>query len=287
LYARLTLTHNELIVPLTIISFNINSLRARLHQLSAIIDRYSPDIILLQETKVQDHDFPLQEIHHLGYEAQFFGQKTHYGVATLYKTGLVSVQKGYPWDDEVAQKRFIHTIHTLSTGERLHVMNGYFPQGESRDHPTKFPYKTKFYADLMRYLSEIPNTELALIGGDFNISHTDADIGIGAINAKRWLATGKCSFLPEERVWFNQLMSWGWSDTFRTQHPADQDTPPLYSWFDYRSKGFEDQPKRGLRIDLLLASPALQTRLSQTGIDYDIRAMEKPSDHAPVWATFS
>ena len=107
------------------------------------------------------------------------------------------------------------------------------------------------------------------------------DIGIGEENRKRWLRTGKCSFLPEEREWMERLLGWGLVDTFRTANPATQDR---FSWFDYRSKGFDDN--RGLRIDLLLASAPLAERCIETGIDYDIRSMEKPSDHAPVWATF-
>jgi exodeoxyribonuclease-3 len=274
-------------VSLTIVSFNINSLRARLHQLNAVIEHHQPDIIMLQETKVQDIDFPLTDILALGYDVVFHGQKTHYGVATLYKLPLIKDQKGYPWDDEMAQKRFIHTIHALPSGDPLHILNGYFPQGEERDHPTKFPYKERFYAELMTYCQTIPKTDLAILGGDFNISHTDLDIGIGEINAKRWLKTGKCSFLPEERAWFNDLMSWGWTDTYRFQHPSPLEEQRHYSWFDYRSRGFEDEPKRGLRIDLLLASQPLQDRLLSTDIDYQIRGMDKPSDHAPIIATFT
>lgn len=117
--------------------------------------------------------------------------------------------------------------------------------------------------------------------GDLNISPTDKDIGIGENNMKRWLRSGKCSFLPEEREWLGKLLNWGLVDTYRQMHPNTDDK---FSWFDYRSKGFDDN--RGLRIDLVLASPSLAKRCVATGIDYDIRAMEKPSDHAPVWAEF-
>lgn len=271
---------------LTTIAFNINSLRARLHQLEAIIQSHQPEIILLQETKVQDADFPLDAVQTLGYDVEFHGQKTHYGVATLSKLPLVSVQKGYPWDDEAAQRRFIHTRYQLPDGRHIDVMNGYFPQGESRDHAIKFPYKERFYQELNDYLTQFSPQDLILMGGDFNISHTDLDVGIGEQNAKRWLRTGKCSFLPEEREWFEKLMQWGWTDTYRHQHPNPDEADREYSWFDYRSRGFEDTPKRGLRIDLLLASPALQASLLATGIDYEARAMEKPSDHAPIWAKF-
>ena len=266
-------------VSINIVSFNINSLRARLHQLQAIIDQHQPDLILLQETKVQDHEFPLAEIQSLGYEAVFHGQKTHYGVATLSKLPLISSQLGFSSDDNTAQKRFIHSQYLLPNQQILHVMNGYFPQGESRDHETKFPYKEKFYADLNKHIANIPASNLAIMGGDFNIAHTDIDIGIGTQNAKRWLQTGKCAFLPEERAWMEHLLSWGWIDTYRYQHPQVTQEERQYSWFDYRSRGFEDIPKRGLRIDFLLASQGLMPHLIETGINYPIRGMDKPSDH--------
>lgn len=274
-------------MSITLVSFNINSLRARLHQLNAVIERHRPDIIMLQETKVQDVDFPIDDIRALGYDVVFHGQKTHYGVATLSKLPLIFSQKGFPWDADDAQRRLIHTRYALADGKTLDVINGYFPQGEERAHPVKFPYKTRFYDELNRYCADLSPDSYAVMGGDFNISHTDLDVGIGEVNAKRWLRTGKCSFLPEEREWMDKLMQWGWVDTYRSQHPSPIEAERLYSWFDYRSKGFEDTPKRGLRIDLLLASNALESHLVETGIDYDTRGMGKPSDHAPVWATFT
>jgi len=117
--------------------------------------------------------------------------------------------------------------------------------------------------------------------GDMNISSTDRDIGIGEESRKRWLRTGKCSFLPEEREWMDRLLGWGLVDTWREHNPEVADR---FSWFDYRSKGFDDN--RGLRIDLVLASKTLASHCVETGIDYEIRSMEKPSDHAPIWSTF-
>ena len=118
--------------------------------------------------------------------------------------------------------------------------------------------------------------------GDINISPADNDIGIGPANAKRWLKTGKCSFQPIEREWLKTLMDWGFVDTFRQLHP---DTTDKYSWFDYRSKGFVDN--RGLRIDVILATPSLAERCVEADVDYELRGIEKPSDHAPIWSTFS
>lgn len=268
-----------------IVSFNTNGIRARAHQLQALKEQYDPDIIGIQETKVQDAEFPLEMVEALGYRAHFHGQKGHYGVALLSKQEPVSLQKGYPFDGEDAQRRLITGVYETADGGKVTVINGYFPQGESRDHETKFPNKRRFYADLMRYLEEgfSPDERLVLIG-DMNIAPGDNDIGIGEDNAKRWLRTGKCCFLPEEREWLQTLAGWGLQDVYRQCHP---DVNDRFSWFDYRSRGFEREPKRGLRIDLILATKSLAGTCADAGIAYDIREMEKPSDHCPIWATFS
>jgi len=264
-----------------IVSFNINGLRARPHQLQALIETHQPDVIGLQETKVADEQFPRAEVEALGYHVEYHGQKGHYGVALLSRQAPQNLIKGFPWDGEESQRRFIGATFTDAQGQPLHVFNGYFPQGESRGHATKFPAKAQFYADLQRLLEERFSPEQGVVVmGDFNISPEDCDIGIGADNARRWLRTGKCSFLPEEREWLARLRQWGLVDSFRHLHSAVADR---FSWFDYRSRGFEDDPKRGLRIDLIMASRGLLPRLAEAGIDYEVRSMEKPSDHAPVW----
>ncbi|WP_444994443.1 exodeoxyribonuclease III [Aliikangiella sp. IMCC44359] len=265
-----------------VISFNINSLRARPHQLEEIVKVHSPDVIALQETKVDDSQFPHDIVEKIGYHAVFHGQKGHYGVATLSKEVPISCEKGFPGDADDAQRRVIITEHKTQSS-RLFVFNGYFPQGESRNHPTKFPAKQKFYQDLNDYLTPERLNNNWVVVGDMNISFKDQDIGIGEVNAKRWLRTGKCSFLPEERAWLQNIVDKGLSDTFRKFNETVADR---FSWFDYRSKGFNDDPKRGLRIDLILATEKLYAQCIDVGIDYDIRGMEKPSDHAPIWADF-
>jgi exodeoxyribonuclease-3 len=163
----------------------------------------------------------------------------------------------------------------------MSVFNGYFPQGESRDHPVKFPAKTLFYKELNEFLKSFAMDQVPLVVmGDYNIAPQDIDIGIGEDNAKRWLKTGKTSFLPEEREWFDALVALGLYDGFRLCHAQENN---IFSWFDYRSKGFEREPRRGLRIDHLLVSEKLRSAVVNAGIDYDIRAMQKPSDHAPAW----
>ncbi|WP_371372552.1 exodeoxyribonuclease III [Thalassotalea aquiviva] len=266
-----------------IISFNINGLRARLHQLQALIDKHQPDIIGLQEIKVHDEAFPLEAVQAMGYHVYFHGQKAHYGVAILSKKEADIIEKGFPSDNEESQKRMIMITTTNDKGEKIKVLNGYFPQGENINHEVKFPYKRKFYSDLMHYLEQHHHPdENIVIMGDINISPLDLDIGIGEANRKRWLKTGKCSFQPEEREWLATLMNWGFKDTFRQLHPLKEQR---YSWFDYRSRGFDDN--RGLRIDVILATENLSKKCIESDVDYELRGIEKPSDHAPIWSTFA
>lgn len=266
------------------VSFNVNSVRLRLHQLQELVKTHDPDVIGLQETKVVDKDFPLDALKDMGFHCAFAGQKTHYGVAMLSKTPMSDVHTGFKSDTAEAQKRLITATIQSPAGTRVTVINGYFPQGEKRDHPVKFPAKQKFYSDLQNKLESEhdPASNLLLIG-DFNIAPVDQDLGIGADNVKRWLRQGATSFLPEEREWFERLSSWGLDDSYRLKYADKDDT---FSWFDYRSKGFDRDPKRGLRIDHLLCTSSMSKRLIDSGIDYNIRAMEKPSDHCPVWSSF-
>ncbi len=266
-----------------LVTFNINGIRARPHQLQRIAEELAPDVIGLQETKVRDEEFPREMVEALGYHVVYHGQKGHYGVALLSRQPPLSISLGFPHDGAEAQRRLVTATYACPGGTELTVINGYFPQGESRDHPVKFPAKQKFYADLIDHLGKCYDpTQRVAVMGDFNISHTDRDIGIGEDNSKRWLRTGKCSFLPEERDWFDRLLGWGLTDLWRAQHPETNDR---FSWFDYRSRGFEREPRRGLRIDGILGTTAVTDRLVDAGIDYGIRAMEKPSDHCPVWIT--
>ena len=269
--------------PIKVMSFNVNGIRARMDQLGTVLKQHKPDVIGLQEIKVCDEEFPVDAITAMGYNVDFYGQKGHYGVALLSKIEATRITRGYPTDEKDSQRRMIHGEYTFN-GQTLHIINGYFPQGESRKHPTKFPAKEKFYADLNTYIkSQFAIDDRLVVMGDMNIAGADIDIGIAPENAKRWLQRGICCFLPEEREWLSALLDCGLTDTFRSTHPDDDRS---YSWFDYRSHGFDQEPKRGLRIDLILASKAAVENLAGTGIDIQARAFEKPSDHCPIWADF-
>jgi exodeoxyribonuclease-3 len=266
-----------------ILCFNINGLRARIHQLSEVVLRHAPDVIGLQETKVADEQFPLEDIHRLGYEAVYHGQKGHYGVALLFRTRPLATSCGFTSDGEDSQRRLVKATFNAPGGD-IHIYNAYFPQGENRAHPQKFPAKAAFYREMLQTLQrEHAPSDRVVVMGDMNVAPRDIDIGIGEDNRKRWLRTGKCCFLPEEREWYDALVGWGLEDTFRKRHG---DRADAYSWFDYRSRGFEQSPPRGLRIDFILASRSLCDRLTDSGIDQVVRAMERPSDHCPVWVQF-
>ena len=152
-----------------IVSFNINSIRARPHQIEHLRDTIDPDVIGLQETKVDDPEFPIEVINELGYHAEFWGQKGHYGVAILSKVKPINTVKGFINDSNEDQKRFIQSKFIYGKKEII-VMNGYFPQGENINHETKFPKKIKFYDDLHSNISDLKKNEKNLIiMGDFNV----------------------------------------------------------------------------------------------------------------------
>ena len=263
-----------------IVSFNINSIRARPHQLIHLRDTIDPDIIGIQETKVNDPEFPIDEIKKIGYHPEFWGQKGHYGVAILSKKKPENVQKGFVSDSNDDQKRFIQATFKWKR-KKITIMNGYFPQGENRSHETKFPKKIKFYDDLEMHIKKLKKIEKNLVVmGDFNVAPTNLDVGIGEQNVKRWLRDGKTAFLPEEIEMWNKISVLGFVDSWRKLNPKEGST---YSWFDYRSRMFDDDPKRGLRIDHILISKNIEHTILNAGIDYSARSMEKPSDHCPVW----
>ena len=186
-----------------IISFNINSVRARPHQLEYIRDQLDPDIIGLQETKVHDDEFPVELVNEIGYQCEFWGQKGHYGVALLSKNKPLEISKGFLNDTAEDQKRFIQGRYKFKNSEIV-ILNGYFPQGENRNHETKFPKKVKYYKDLKSHIKKLQkSTSNIIVMGDFNVAPSEKDIGIGENNAKRWLRDGKCAFLPEEIEMWN------------------------------------------------------------------------------------
>ena len=258
-----------------IICFNINGLRARPHQLKALKEKYDPDIIALQEIKVSDEDFPDQIPTELGFNYYNYGQKGFHGVAIFSKQPPISVIKGLEGGEDESQKRYIQCDYDTNVGI-VSICNSYFPQGENRKHPDKFPYKDRYYKRITKHIESLSTN--VVLTGDFNIAPNRNDIGMNEDGIKRWLSQGHTAFLPEEIEWYKKLTNLGLVDIWRERNPNSTKC----SWFDYRSRGFDQDPKRGLRIDHFLLSKNVQEKYINSEIDHELRAMEKPSDHCPV-----
>jgi len=252
-----------------IATWNINSIRMRLARLTRWIAQVQPDVVCLQETKVVDELFPADAIRDLGYSALVHGQKTYNGVAILSRRPLldpVQVLPGGGSDDEC---RFLSA--RVGTWR---ILNLYVPNG-GEVGSEKYAYKMEWFARLRRHLdSALDAGEDVLVCGDFNVAPEDRDVW----NPDQWRGKILCS--EPEREAFRRLLGWGLSDTLRL-HRAEGG---LYTWWDYRGGAFHRG--WGLRIDHILASKSLGERCLAVDIDRDQRKGEKPSDHAPVIATF-
>ncbi|MHB1606868.1 MAG: exodeoxyribonuclease III [Leptospirales bacterium] len=250
-------------------TWNVNSLKVRLPQVLDLIDRERPDILCLQETKISDTQFPAEPFQERGYHSIFSGQPAYNGVAILSTHPADSVENRFPdWEDE--HRRFLSAV---ISGVR--IINVYVPNGQDLDSP-KFPYKLEWLSRLNAYVKQFdPEKDPILLMGDFNIVP-------GAIDT--WDPEGMKDqiFLSEpERSRLQSLVNMGYRDLFRLKNPELQE----YSWWDYRMGNFHRN--RGLRIDLILGSPPIADRLLTVQISRETRKNERPSDHAPVTASFT
>lgn len=250
-------------------AWNVNSLKVRLPQLLDFLATRQPDVVCLQETKLEDHNFPRADIEAAGYEVAFSGQKTYNGVAILSKTPLAEAQIGIPALDD-AQKRVI-----AATVGDVRVVCVYIPNGQSVDSE-KYQYKLKWLSALTAWLKEemALHPKLALLG-DYNIAPEDRDVH----DPIAWKDQVLCS--EPEREAFRKLLGLGLIDSFRLFEQPEKS----FSWWDYRMMGF--RRNHGLRIDHILLSEPLAAACSESCIDRDMRKLERPSDHAPVIATLN
>ncbi|CAO5679287.1 MAG: Exodeoxyribonuclease III [Holosporales bacterium] len=246
-----------------IATWNVNSVRARLPIVLDWLKQSQCDVVLLQEIKCQETDFPKASFYDLGYNQAIFGQKTYNGVAILSKKPIEDVQCGLAGFSEEA--RYIEAV--IGTKRFINV---YVPNG-SEIGCDKYVYKLDFLDALYNHLKTIQTyQEEVIIGGDFNIAPTDDDVH----NPKTWKNSILCS--RPERLALNKILNLGYSDLFRLKHPTLQE----FSWWDYRNRSFDKN--EGLRIDLLLASPQAADTVHDVFIDKAPREMEKASDHTPV-----
>jgi exodeoxyribonuclease-3 len=251
-----------------IATWNVNSLRVRIPQLTSWLAENPLDVIALQETKVLDEGFPHEALQALGYQCVASGQKSYNGVAILSKLPMTDVVHGMPgYNDD--QKRVI-----AATIGGVRIIDVYVPNGQALDSP-KYQYKLLWLQSLRAYVrDEIGRHERLLVLGDYNIAPDDRDVH----DPEAWL--GKVHVSEPERAQLRALIDLGLVDIYRRFEQPEKS----YSWWDYRMAAF--RRNLGLRIDLLLASPALAQMCEACHIDKTPRAWERPSDHAPVFGCF-
>lgn len=252
-----------------VITWNVNSIRTRLDRTLALLERHQPDLLALQETKVEDGAFPHTEIAALGYRAETFGQRAYNGVALLSKEPLGNVVRGFPGDPVPQESRLIGATLGGLTVYDLYVVNGQAPGTDK--YLRKLAWLDAFTAELAT--RHRPDEPLLLVG-DFNVAPEPVDVH----DPKRW--EGKVHFSDPERDRLRRLLDWGLVDLLRRQTNAGG----LYTWWDYRMGAFHRG--WGLRIDLALGTAPVADRLVSVTIERDERKPTfgpgKPSDHAPV-----
>jgi exodeoxyribonuclease III len=249
-------------------TWNINSIRARTDRLVAWIAREQPDVLCLQETKVEDVGFPTSALVSLGYEIAIYGQRSYNGVAIASKTPLEAVTRGFGDGESDEDARLI-----AATTRGLRVICVYVPNGQDLASE-KFPYKLAWYRRLRRYLDSKHSTaERVVVCGDTNVAFDDRDVW----SPEKWAGQIHCS--PAEREAFAEVVSFGLVDLFRKHNPDGG----IYSWWDYRGVSFFKN--QGLRIDHILATPPVAEHSTACTIDRNARKGQDASDHAPVIAT--
>ncbi|MDE3011171.1 MAG: exodeoxyribonuclease III [Pseudomonadota bacterium] len=252
-----------------IATWNVNSLKVRMPHLLDWLGSAAPDVIALQETKTEDAAFPRAPIEAAGWHVAFSGQKTYNGVALLSRRPGSHVQAGMPgFADE--QKRVI----AASYGD-VRVIGAYVPNGQAVGSD-KYEYKLRWLEAFTAYLrSELERWPRLVVVGDYNIAPEDRDVH----DPKAW--EGSVLVSPAERAAFRGLLGLGLHDAMRLFAQPDG----TYTWWDYRAAGF--RRNLGLRIDHILASAALAAECQACTVDVAPRKLERPSDHAPVWAEFT
>ncbi len=255
-----------------IATFNVNSINARVDLIIRWLTEKNPiDVLCFQEIKCEESKFPFEKFESLGYECAIFGQKAYNGVAICSKFGFEDVQKGFgdPFWDE--QKRFIK-----ARIKGIDICNIYAPHGDLEGE--KHTYKLEFFRYLKNYIKERYNLakDNLLIVGDLNIAREDIDVWAPE------LLRGTVDFMDDEREVFEDFLSIGLHDLYRECHPEDHG----YTWWDYMTAAI--WRNEGMRIDYILASDPMKDRCQEIVVDLWTRRRRspKPSDHAPIVATF-
>lgn len=247
-----------------IATWNLNSVRARIEHLLAFLKEKDIDIILLQELKCLTELFPREYFEDLGYNCLVYGQKSYNGVAILSRYQIECLKMGNEIFENDTQARY---VEALVNGYVLSSV--YVPNGQNVTTPA-YEYKLNFLKILINHVKDVSRNEKFIIGGDFNIARTDADV----YNPKAWKGQVCCT--ERERELFEILINVGLRDIMREF--TNSDNNPIYTWWDYRHFAFAKD--YGLRLDYLLATPNVE--ILDCSIDRSVRAKARPSDHAPV-----
>ena len=249
-----------------ITTWNVNSLNVRLLHLEQWLADFAPDVLGIQETKLEDHKFPAARLLELGYRSVFAGQKTYNGVALLARDAITDVQVGIPgFEDE--QRRVI-----AGTVNGVRVINLYVVNGQEVG-TDKYAYKLRWLAAVHDWIAaELQRYPKLVALGDFNIAPDTRDVHDPSVWNDAHILTSTA-----ERAALGRLLQLGLHDAFRLHN----DEAGVFSWWDYRAAGF--RRNLGLRIDLTLVSDALRSRVLAAGIDRQPRGWDRPSDHAPAW----
>ena len=252
-----------------IATWNVNSLKVRLPHVLAWLEQQQPDVLCVQETKTEDVNFPLQSIIDAGYRALFSGQKTYNGVALLSRVEGTDITVGIPGFED-PQKRVL-----AATYGDTRVICIYVPNGESVESD-KYQYKLRWLAALSEWLrAELKKYPKLALLGDYNIAPEDRDVW----DPKEW--QGKVLFSAPEHAALNTLLALGLKDSFRLFEQPERS----FTWWDYRMNAF--RRKLGMRIDHILLSEPLAQHCTACTVDIAPRKLERPSDHAPVFADIS
>jgi exodeoxyribonuclease-3 len=257
-------TDHETVIVMKIASWNVNSIRARLDQVTAWLKVRNPDVLLMQELK--GAEFPSEVFKELGYESAAVTQKAYNGVAILSRYPMQTLNTTLAGDELDSHARYLET-----TIDGIRVVNIYLPNGNPVG-TDKFAYKLAWMDRLEKEMRAWRKEDLpVLIGGDFNVIPEDIDCHKPA----SWIHDAL--FQPEPRARYRALLSLGYTDAFRALHP---DEKGQFTFWDYWRQAFEHN--RGIRIDHFLLSPKVAERLQSCEIDRGPRAQPQPSDHTPI-----
>ena len=251
-----------------IATYNVNGVNGRLPRLLEWLGETRPDIACLQEIKTTDERCPAQALADAGYASLWHGQRSHHGVAILAR-GVAprELRRGLPGDPTDAQARYLE-----ADVDGVRIASIYLPNGNPQPGP-KFDYKLAWFERLIAHAQDLVDTgEAVVLAGDFNVVPTKGDI----YNA--WLWRFDAVLQPQAQEAYRRLLAQGWIDATRHLHPDAR----IYTFW-VNANAFARNA--GFRMDFLLLSPALRSRLADTGVDAEYRARDRASDHAPVWIT--